>query len=223
MSLRDADPARAMPTIDELLGSKAILLSRCIGAFSTANPYRRETMRRYLVAPLVLALTVLTIVVAVPAASAGGNGLRRVPEVDEGLRRRSLGLDRPRGPPGRRAARSPVRDGRPDAGSHAVQSLRAACCGTTSGRAATSAPRGTAWATAPWAPRAYFQAVTKGGAMFVIGGQDLGGRRRRRRPSSSTTCGRRATACTGKQLTAQRALAGPRRPQRDRVRGLRST
>ena len=28
--------------------------------------------------------------------------------------------------------------------------------------------------TAPWAPRAYFQAVTKGGAMFVMGGQNLG-------------------------------------------------
>jgi hypothetical protein len=131
-------------------------------------------MRRLLVAPLILALTVLTIVVSVPAASAGGQNYA------PSLTWTKIYGDNPSGWTGR-------------AGLQAVE-LRDRLF-VMGGR--TPAPTqfnpfasllwndvwasgdlGVTWnslGTAPWAPRAYFQAVTKGDAMFVLGGQDLGG------------------------------------------------
>ena len=130
-------------------------------------------MRRYLTAPLVLALTVLTIVVAVPAASAGGKDYAR------SLTWTKVYGDNPSGWTSR-------------AGLQAVE-LRSRLF-VMGGRTPDPMPSnpfgsilwndvwasrdlGASWSslgTAPWAPRAYFQAVTKGDAMFVMGGQNLG-------------------------------------------------
>ncbi len=151
-------------------------------------------MRRSHIAPLVAALALLTLLVAVPIAAATGSSF------NPSLSWTKVYGDDPSGWTGR-------------AGLQAVQ-LRGDFY-VMGGRTPDpsqfnpfgsilwndvwkSRDLGRSWrqvGTAPWAARGYFQAVTKDGAMFVLGGQNL--TRLGSRPSSSTTSGGHTTARTG--------------------------
>ena len=130
-------------------------------------------MKRYHLAPLITALAVLTLLVAVPAVSASGQS----PAPSSSWTK--VYGDDPSGWTGRAGLQAVelrnrlyVMGGRtPD------PSQFDPFAGILWNDVWESRDLGASWnrlGTAPWAPRGYFQAVTRGGAMYVMGGQNLG-------------------------------------------------
>ena len=127
-------------------------------------------MKRIHLAGLVAVLAVLTTLVVFPAASFG-TGTPPTPSRGRSSTKAARTVGGPRRTPGRSGRRRSLRHGRPDPAPAQFDPFASILWNDVW----RSRDSGVSWrrlGTAPWAPRAYFQAVTKDGVMYVLGGQD---------------------------------------------------